>query len=145
MTKNPLKNIKGCRCLSLLMTENPFKNIKGCQCLFLLTTGNTLKISGTKFFQYWFRDFFSGTKFPQTDSETFLVPNFSDTGSDTIKKREQFPGTGIPGTGTSHSAEQPLKWCDFIFRAHNVKHKGKKTKKSNLAKYLANLTIWIFG
>ena len=76
MTGNPLKNIKGCRCLSLLMTENPLKYIKGC--LFLLTTGNTLKISGTKFFRYRFRDFFP-------------VPNFSDTGSETFFRYQIFP------------------------------------------------------
>ena len=42
----------------------------------------------TNFFRYRFRDFFP-------------VPIFSDTGSDNTKKM-----TGIPGTGTSHSAVQ---------------------------------------
>ena len=73
--------------------------------------------SGTKFFRYRFRDFFP-------------VPNFSDTGSDTLlryqifpipvprlfsgtnffryrfryhQKNEKFPIPGIPGTGTSNS------------------------------------------
>ena len=40
----------------------------------------------------------------ETGFETFLVPNFSYAGSDIIKKNEKFPGTGIPGTGTSNSA-----------------------------------------
>ena len=60
---------------------------------------------GTKFFRYRFRDFFRHQIFSIPIPRLFSVPNFSDTGSDTIKKREQFPGTGIPGTGTSHSGE----------------------------------------
>ena len=59
---------------------------------------------GTKFFRYRFRDFFRYQIFSRPVPGLFSVPNFSDTGSDTIKKRDKFPGTGIPGTGTSHSA-----------------------------------------
>ena len=55
----------------------------------------------------------------ETDSETFCAPSlfrdrfrdtfqyqfFSNTGPNTINKNEKVPKTGIPGTGTSHSAE----------------------------------------
>ena len=58
---------------------------------------------GTKFFRDRFRDFFRYQIFSRPVPRLFSVPNFFETGSDTIKKIEEFPGTGIPGTGMSHS------------------------------------------
>ena len=56
-----------------------------------------------KKFRDRFRDFFWYQIFSRPVPRLFSVPNFFDSGSDTIKKNEEFPGTGIPGTGTSHS------------------------------------------
>ena len=45
-TRNPLKNIKGWRCLFLPMTGNPLKNIKGWWCLFLPIRKSSQKYQG---------------------------------------------------------------------------------------------------
>ena len=60
--------------------------------------------SGTKFFQYWFRYFFRHQIFP------IPVPRlFSDTNLFRChQKNEKVPVSGISGTGTSHSATQPI-------------------------------------
>ena len=66
---------------------------------------------GTNFFWDRFRDFFRYQIFSRPVPRLFSVPNFFDSGSDTIKKNEEFPGTGIPGTGTSHSGgRNPLTY-----------------------------------
>ena len=55
------------------------------------------------FFETGSKTFFGTKIFSRPVPRLFSVPNFFDSGSDTIKKNTEFPGTGIPGTGTSHS------------------------------------------
>ena len=66
----------------------------------------------------------------------FSVPNFSDTGSDTIKKRDKFPGTGIPGTGTSHS-EVECHECGIPCgtRSSYLRHLGSKHFPEEMSRY----------
>ena len=44
---------------------------------------------GTKFFRDWFRDFLRYQNFSRPVPRLFLVPNFFETGSDTIKKLQK--------------------------------------------------------
>ena len=74
----------------------------------------------TKFFRDRFRDFFRDQIFSRPVPRLFSRPNFFETGSDTIKKIEEFPGMGIPGTGMSHSELQIIccrwrLWILWIF------------------------------
>ena len=84
---------------------------------------------GTKFFWDRFRDFFRYQIFSRPVPRLFSVPNFFETGSDTIKKIEEFPGTGIPGTGTSHSGPRVSKcwkWVKILKRFDNGTFVGMK-------------------
>ena len=73
--------------------------------------------SGTIYFRYRYRYFFRYQIFPIPVPKLFLIPNFTDTGSETFFRYQFFPipfpippkKLKIPGTGTSHSDQQVWK------------------------------------
>ena len=75
----------------------------------------TTVCDGTQNFErYRYRDFFPVPNIFDTDTGTFFGTKFFRYRFQHHPGNGNFPGTGIPGTGTSHSGEQEAEALHFI-------------------------------
>merc|ERR1711894_42588 len=71
---------------------------------------------GTKIFRDRFRDFFRHSFFSRKVPRLFSVPNFFETGSDTIQKSAKIPGTGRDRDPNQHKYSEKFQdWLRYFF------------------------------